>query len=79
MINFKKIDEWELDGKKIITVQNPIRSDEYAWCDDYFFLKGMIVKIEDKFYKIHAVERFCYLGKRRLNDPIGIMVTEETI
>lgn len=74
MINFKSISKHDNENYVYINVLNPLRSDEYAWCEDYNFLKNSLVKIDDIVYKVLGVEMYMYAGKRRDADPITLKV-----
>ena len=77
MLCFKSSGMFNISGRgQVFTVINPIKTNEECWTEDYGFLIGLTVKIDDKKYKINGVERSAYAGIRRTNDPIGLLVKE---
>jgi len=75
MINFKSNGSYRIsDTERVYTVINPLRSDEWAWCDSYDFLIGKLVNIDSVTYTVYGVERFAHgITPKPFGENIGLL------
>ena len=75
MLYFVEKSRYTIKGRGlVIVVSNPFKCDSESWVDNYFTLLRTGVSINNKLYKVNAVESFAV--RPRSGDNIGLLVEE---
>ena len=69
MLRFNSLGNYKVNNKQVFTVNNPKE------CDDFDWLNGQMVAIDNNNYKITGIEIYAHAPPWRKGEKIGLMVS----